>query len=596
MSVTPLGMPITQLYRWYREGNLLVNRRYQRKLVWTIAEKQRLIESILLGYPIPLFLLARTGQIIGDNEQYEIIDGMQRLNAIFSFIEQGFSRPNGKYFDVSEFASARNYSSKGAFSIVDSQNLISPIECANIVEYQLAVTIYPTNDESEITDVFGRINSSGKQLSNQERRQAGVVTSFAELVRQIASELRGDVSQEILKLTEMPEISIDSRISNQGYGLLAEDTLWCKQGIIRMPQLRDSEDEEIIADIAASILSNSPLSRSRPLLDDLYDNKSKNYKELERSLNRYTPEKLSEVIKTTFSVMRETIETYDNSPNVFRKTVNPNAGGNAVKTEFYAVFMSFFDLIITKECTPDNPKGIMEALNNLHSRLERASSNTIKSEIRRRHIAVTTGLIQSYFVKKDPPLLGHGPGLALEFENSIRRSRIETPRYEFKQGWLTLSPSNRQQDTDFIPRLCEHICGIANIGPDSTGYIYIGVADKIEDAKKIENIDSVNYITLSDKFIVGVDREARFLAKSFERYCDDILNGITNSMLSDPLKSQVLSYFDTVEYKGLSILRIVIPTQSKVSFVGDDVFVRQGSSTIKVKGQKLSDLFGRFRS
>jgi len=37
-------------------------------------------------------------------------------------------------------------------------------------------------DESDITEVFGRINSGGKHLSNQKRRQAGVTTSFIELV------------------------------------------------------------------------------------------------------------------------------------------------------------------------------------------------------------------------------------------------------------------------------------------------------------------------------------------------------------------------------------------------------------------------------
>jgi hypothetical protein len=46
-------------------------------------------------------------------------------------------------------------------------------------------------DESDITEVFGSINSGGKHLSNQERRQAGVTTSFAEVVRTIAMQLRG---------------------------------------------------------------------------------------------------------------------------------------------------------------------------------------------------------------------------------------------------------------------------------------------------------------------------------------------------------------------------------------------------------------------
>ncbi len=53
MSITPRGSSIQEAYTWYRDGKLLVNRRYQRKLVWTVDEKQKLIDSILLGYPLP---------------------------------------------------------------------------------------------------------------------------------------------------------------------------------------------------------------------------------------------------------------------------------------------------------------------------------------------------------------------------------------------------------------------------------------------------------------------------------------------------------------------------------------------------------------
>jgi hypothetical protein len=44
----------------------------------------------------------------------------------------------------------------------------------------------------------------------------------------------------------MPEISIDSKRARQNYGLTAEDTFWCKQGVLTNSQLRDSEDEEMI--------------------------------------------------------------------------------------------------------------------------------------------------------------------------------------------------------------------------------------------------------------------------------------------------------------------------------------------------------------
>lgn len=54
--------------------------------MWSEEEKARLIDSILKGYPIPLILFA---EITGSNGiiYYEVLDGMQRLNAIVGFLE-----------------------------------------------------------------------------------------------------------------------------------------------------------------------------------------------------------------------------------------------------------------------------------------------------------------------------------------------------------------------------------------------------------------------------------------------------------------------------------------------------------------------------
>ena len=77
--------PVQRIYNFYRSGYFFVNRRYQRKLIWTLEEKQAFLDSILKGYPVPIFLLAQT--TVNSNQVFEIIDGMQRLNAIVSFIE-----------------------------------------------------------------------------------------------------------------------------------------------------------------------------------------------------------------------------------------------------------------------------------------------------------------------------------------------------------------------------------------------------------------------------------------------------------------------------------------------------------------------------
>ena len=110
-------MTVTEAYRLYRSGKLLVNRKYQRKLVWTLEEKEKLIGSVLRGYPIPLFLFAERPQVHGSGK-YEIIDGMQRLNAIFSFIENSFSFDN-RYFDLNEYSHAKQLAEKNVFCVAD---------------------------------------------------------------------------------------------------------------------------------------------------------------------------------------------------------------------------------------------------------------------------------------------------------------------------------------------------------------------------------------------------------------------------------------------------------------------------------------------
>ena len=93
------GKVVERSYEDYRNDQYLVNRRYQRKLVWELEEKQAFIDSLANGYPVPLFLFAKCDY--KGQERSEIIDGMQRLNAVFSFIENDYSAATGEYFDLS---------------------------------------------------------------------------------------------------------------------------------------------------------------------------------------------------------------------------------------------------------------------------------------------------------------------------------------------------------------------------------------------------------------------------------------------------------------------------------------------------------------
>ncbi|GAA3809006.1 DUF262 domain-containing protein [Amycolatopsis tucumanensis] len=101
---------VQSIYSWYSEGRLYVNRRYQRKLVWTQVEKQKLVESVLQKYPVPAILLAER-----DTGDYEVIDGLQRLHTLVSFIETSFPTLDGKFFDISQFPTAKTRADEEKF-------------------------------------------------------------------------------------------------------------------------------------------------------------------------------------------------------------------------------------------------------------------------------------------------------------------------------------------------------------------------------------------------------------------------------------------------------------------------------------------------
>ena len=596
MAVTPQGISIQAAYRWYREGRLLVNRQYQRKLVWAISEKERLIDSILQDYPLPLFLLAeRLSDSPGASEDdtvFEVIDGMQRLNAIFTFIENGFLYKE-QAFDVNEFTRARQASQEGAFAAYPVEVPRLPAKaCANLLDYQLAMTIFPGEITDRITDVFGRINSSGKQLSNQERRQAGVLSPFADLVRELSAEIRGDVSRETLLLSEMPEISIETSKNPHGYGLKADDIFWCKQGILRTNHLRDSDDEEVIADICATILFEQPVEASGDFKDRLYTEGRDEASSVNLRLAAYGKDRLMAEVRKVFSVVREAIEDTSDARFFFRDTVYPKATSNPQKQAFYAVFMAFWELIMIEGKLPTSALKILNALINISDRIQ-VGQKHIKTEDRRQNIRTVKGLIGDFFAKADVPILGHGPGLIFDFENSIRRSRTETPRYEFKQGLLRLDKS-RKIDNGLLSRLLETMVGISNCGPGADGFLYLGIADKQADAERVKVLDGIEPIAFEHIQIVGVEREAKVLKVGLDGYLKIVEDLIVGSRVSDPLKTQLRTSLDLITYKGRAVVRIRIPSQTEASFLGDDCYFRTGSSTNKASGPQIAAISKQF--
>lgn len=80
--------------------------------------------------------------------------------------------------------------------------------CRKIVNYLIPLSKSSSLNDKEIEEAFRRINSNGKHLSSQELRFAGIVGKFPDLVRQLATEIRKDISNDVLSLNDMSKISI----------------------------------------------------------------------------------------------------------------------------------------------------------------------------------------------------------------------------------------------------------------------------------------------------------------------------------------------------------------------------------------------------
>jgi hypothetical protein len=581
---------IQSVYSWYSEDRLHVNRRYQRKLVWTLEEKQKLIESILKKYPVPAILIAERENEAGT---YEIIDGLQRLHAIVSFIETAFPTLEGKVFNLEFFPTAKSRADEGKFTPATSNQYLSQKEVSALLDYVLALSVMRNATEAEINDVFGRINTYGHRLSDQERRQAGVQNEFSDMVRKIACTLRGDVSTDTLPLRSMPSISIDLPKTKHGYTVKADEVFWVNQGILRSTDLRDSMDEQCIADIAACIVNGQIIERSKDELDDIYTPGGELSERVLTALEIYGAEKFSEEFKYCVDEILKVCDADSAGSGHLRALLFKKETTNAFPSIFAILLIAFHELIAKESKKITNYAEVRKSLADLNTRIETSRKATSPEE-RRKNVDVVKGLVSPFFVESKDKSAIYGNHATTDIEAIIRRSEIELADYELKQGYLDLSDS-RKSDLQVMDKVAKTICAIANNGPQRVGKIIIGVTDKESDAERIAQLDKIQPKKVGKRFVVGVNREARQLGISIEEYFGKWKSAIKNSALSTHLKDSVLSSIDFNSFYGLGVIVMTIPPQKELSYLGDDIFYRNGDSTEKASAAKqIAALAQRF--
>lgn len=578
---------IQSVYAMYGENKLFVNRRYQRKLVWTLEEKQRLIESIVKRYPIPAILIAERKSAAG----YEIIDGLQRLHAIVSFIETGFATLGGSYFDVRHFPTAKANADNGLFSLVNTENWISQKEVGAVLDYTLALSVMRNATDDEVNDVFGRINTYGHRLSDQERRQAGVENEFSQMVRLIACTVRGDASADVLALKSMPEISIDLPTVKHGYQVKAEEVVWVEHGVLRSTDLRDSMDEQCIADIAACIVGGQLIERSKDALDAIYDSATPESERVNTALEVYGADKFAQEFKFCLDQILTVCSSGGDAK--LRNILFTKGATNAFPALFAVMMIAFHELIVKNGMVITDPLAVKNGLTGLYNRINTSRGATSAAE-RRKNIDTIKGLISGGFVKADVGKLIYGNHAIVDIESTIRRSEIELANYELKQGLLKLD-AGRGVDDALIEKVLKTLCAIANNGPESAGKVLIGVTDKDADAVRIKQLDEIEPKKIGKRYVVGVVREAKVLGLSVEEYYSKWKEAIKKSSLSVALRDSILSHIDYNSFYGLGVVVFTVPPQKELSYYGDNVYWRNGDSTeVAATAKQIAGLAQRF--
>lgn len=195
-------MSIGELYNLYEQGEIIIKPEYQRLFRWTQGQKVRLIESILLGIPIPAIFVFQDSSGV-----WELVDGLQRVSTVLQFMgvlqsEEKLILNSTKYLpSLDGFVwEAKDGSEK---------ELPSALKLAfKRAKFNFNI-ILSESDERAKFEIFQRLNTGGSNASNQEVRNSLLVMhnkdSF-EWLSEIAS-----------NPNYLNTISISERLQNEQY-------------------------------------------------------------------------------------------------------------------------------------------------------------------------------------------------------------------------------------------------------------------------------------------------------------------------------------------------------------------------------------------
>jgi Protein of unknown function DUF262 len=177
------SMSIGELISLYERQEIEIHPEFQRFFRWNEYQKTRLIESIILGFPIPpIFVSQREDGI------WDVVDGLQRLSTICEFI--GILKDeNGAKVKPLDLKATKYLPSLGGKRWEDperpegSDTGLTPAQRLSIKRARINVNILIESELSAKYELFQRLNTGGSIANPQEIRNCIVVSSNRDLYR-----------------------------------------------------------------------------------------------------------------------------------------------------------------------------------------------------------------------------------------------------------------------------------------------------------------------------------------------------------------------------------------------------------------------------
>ena len=167
ISATPSDSSLELLSQKIISGEIIIPF-YQRKFVWKIEQASKLIESFLMGLPVPQVFF-----FVNENDILEVIDGQQRLKSVSYFFEGYFGEADTKgkrtVFKLKGLSERSEYNGRAFIDLTDKDKRRlknATLRAINIKQLK------PSVNNDSVFHIFERLNTGGTRLKAQEIRNA----------------------------------------------------------------------------------------------------------------------------------------------------------------------------------------------------------------------------------------------------------------------------------------------------------------------------------------------------------------------------------------------------------------------------------------